>query len=331
MQRAANRAERLRQIEALLLESRAPLSQADIARQLHVHRSTILRDLASIPNLYQTPDGRVAIDRRAYLVDVRFSLNEALALHLAARLLVTRLDRRNPHAASAVRRLGIAIQSLAPTISTALIASAAAMSAEDQWTDPAYVAALEGLTEAWASGRKARVWHRSERGDRGEHKDGPELREYVFSPYFIEPYAIGQATHAIGWREPPGALRTFRIERIVRVELLPEVYTVPPDFDPQALLEDAWGIWFTGQPPVEVVLRFHPRVASRVLESRWHRSQQLEPQPDGRLVWRARIAEPREMLPWVLGWGGAVEVLAPAWLREQVAAEARQMGDLYAA
>ena len=31
-------------------------------------------------------------------------------------------------------------------------------------------------------------------------------REYIFSPYYIEPNAIGQSTYVIGFREPPKAL-----------------------------------------------------------------------------------------------------------------------------
>ncbi len=322
MERAANRAERLRQIEAILLESRQPLTRAEIARQVHVHRSTIARDLASIPNIYETTDGCVAIDRKAYLVDVRFSLNEALALHLAARMLVTRMDRRNPHAASAVRRLGIAIQNLAPTISRHLLSSAEAMSARDQWTDPAYIDTLEKLTEGWAAGRKVHIWHRSD-------KDG-ELREYTFSPYFIEPYAIGQTTYAIGWSEPQDGLRTYKIERIDRAELLPDAYTVPASFDPDTLLEDAWGIWFTGEEPVDVVLCFSPRVARRVQENRWHRSHHIVSLPDGRVLWRARVAAPQEMYPWVRSWGVEVEVLEPAWMRERLMGEIQEMAALYA-
>jgi CRISPR-associated endonuclease/helicase Cas3 len=54
---------------------------------------------------------------------------------------------------------------------------------------------------------------------------------------------------------------------------------------------------------VGVVLKFHPRVAHRVRETRWHRSEQVEEQPDGSLLWRARVAEVQEMLPWIRGWG----------------------------
>jgi CRISPR-associated endonuclease/helicase Cas3 len=153
--------------------------------------------------------------------------------------------------------------------------------------------------------------------------------EYVFAPYFIEPYAVGQTTHAIGWREPPGALRTLKLERIRRIEPLDEVYEIPPDFDPRELLADAWGIWYTEGEPVEVALKFHPRVANRVRETRWHRSERVEEQPDGSLIWRARVAEPQEMLPWIRGWGGDAQLIEPRELRNRMMGEARRLAEAY--
>jgi predicted DNA-binding transcriptional regulator YafY len=80
---------------------------------------------------------------------------------------------------------------------------------------------------------------------------------------------------------------------------------------------------------VGVVLKFHPRVAHRVRETRWHRSEQMEEQPDGSLLWRARVAEVQEMLPWIRGWGADVEVLAPKELRETMMGEARALARMY--
>ena len=94
-------------------------------------------------------------------------------------------------------------------------------------------------------------------------------------------------------------------------------------------MADAWGIWYTEAEPVEVVLRFHPRVARRVLETRWHRNEQTEEQPDGSLIWRAQVAEPQEMLPWIRGWGADVEVVGPPVLRDQMTGEARRLARVY--
>ncbi len=215
MNRAATKAERLLQIEALLLSHSEGLSQAQIARKLGVSRSTIFRYLTGLPgHIYQEADGRLRIDRDAYLIHVRFNLHEAMAVHMASRLLATRMDRQNPHAAAALRKLGFALERLAPCISRHLGQSADSMDEDAQWQDQNYLRSLETLTRAWAEGRKVRVWHRKDRNT--------PVWDYVFSPYYIEPNAIGQSTYAIGFREPPRALRTFKIERIERVELLGE-------------------------------------------------------------------------------------------------------------
>jgi predicted DNA-binding transcriptional regulator YafY len=121
MRRATTKAARLLLIEDLLLSHPQGLSQAEIARKLGVHRSTVTRYLPDLPpHIYIDDfDGyRWKIDRQAYLVKVHFNLNEAMAVHLAARLLATRMDRVNPYAASALCKLGLALQSLAPQISS---------------------------------------------------------------------------------------------------------------------------------------------------------------------------------------------------------------------
>jgi CRISPR-associated endonuclease/helicase Cas3 len=323
MERATGKAERLLQIEALLLEYPDGLSQAEVARRVGVNRSTVYRclpDLTARFAVYETDDGRLVIDRDHYLMNVRLTLHESMALHLAARLMATRTDKQNPHAAAALRKLGLALEKLAPRVSEHLKASAEVMEDQAQRHDPVYLEVLEALTRAWSDSRVAHLWHRMEDG---------RVYDYDFAPYFIEPYAVGQTTHVIGWREPPGALRTFKLERIQRIELTDKTYTIPEDFDPRQLLADAWGIWYTEAEPVEVVLRFHPRVAHRVRETRWHRSERVEEQPDGYLLWRAQVAEPQEMVPWIRGWGADVEVVGPKELRDRMAGEARRLAETY--
>jgi len=243
----------------------------------------------------------LAIDRDHYLMNVRLTLHESMALHLAARLMATRTDKRNPHAAAALRKLGLALERLAPRIAKHLCVSAEVMEDQAQRHDPVYLEVLETLTRAWSDARVARVWHRLTDG---------RVFEYEFAPYFIEPYAVGQTTHVIGWREPPGAMRTFKLERIQRIELTDRKYSIPDNFDPRDLLADAWGIWYTEAEPV-------------------HRSESVEEQADGSLIWRAKVAEPQEMLPWIRGWGADVEVLEPKELRGKLVQETRRLAAVY--
>ena len=285
MGRAENKASRLIQIENILLGHPEGLTQADLARRLQVDRSTVMRYLPDLPgHIYSEEDGRLKIDRTADLINVRLNLHEGLAVHLAARMLATRMDKQNPHAASALRKLGLAMERWAPRISRHVQQSADVMDEAAQRHDPVYLQVLERLTMAWAEQRKVQVWHRSETAGR--------VFEYLFSPYFIEPYAVGQTTHLIGLSQPPGKKRTLKIERIERVEITRDEYDIPADFDAHDLLADAWGIWYTESEPVEVTLKFHPRVARRVQETRWHRSEKETELPDGSILWSARVSEP---------------------------------------
>lgn len=307
MQPQANKTARLEQIEQLLLRHKDGLTISEIARKIGVNRSTVWHyyNDADLPHTrYELgADRRVRLNPDRLYLDIKLDLDEAMALHLAVRLLSTHMDKHNPSAASAIRKISGALENLAPALSKAMAQSADRADGLDQVQDPEYIGTLRTLTKAWASGRRVCLCYASERAG--------EDHEYTFAPYFFEPYATGQTTYVIGQIGKDEAMRTFKIERIRQAELLPETYTIPADFDADAYLADAWGIWTSANPPVEVLLRFSARVAARVKETRWHRSQQIEDQADGSILWRARIAEPREMAPWIRSWGDTVEVLLP--------------------
>ncbi|RME97469.1 MAG: WYL domain-containing transcriptional regulator [Chloroflexi bacterium] len=328
MERASNKSERLAQLEHLLIANPHGLKRAEIARRLGVNRSTIGRYIDELSSRHDVPipicnedDGRIKINRDDYLNYIGLTVHEAMAVHLATRLMATRTDKHNPYAASALRKLGNALKSFAPFISRHVLASASVMDDAGQRYNPNYLRVLEVLTRCWSQGQMAHIWYK-------KHHNAV-VKEYDFAPYFIEPYAIGQTTYVIGQCSSPDGMRTFKLERIQRVELLDQTYTIPADFDPTAELADAWGIWYTDAEPVEVVLRFHPRVADRVVETRWHRNEQTTLQADGYLLWRTWVAEPKEMLNWVRGWGADVEILEPEYLRKELANEVKKMMKLY--
>jgi len=70
-------------------------------------------------------------------------------------------------------------------------------------------------------------------------------------------------------------------------------------------------------------------VKIRVQQTEWHVSEEVEETEDGKLIWKAMIDEPREMLPWIRGWGADVEVLEPAWVRTQVIEDLKRQNELY--
>ena len=312
------------QLEQLLLSHPLGLRRSEVARRLGVHRATVARyvtELTGLLPLMEEDDGRISINRDHYLNNIRLTIHESLSLYLASRLMTDRTDRFNPHAAAALRKLGQSLRVFAPTIGQHIVAEADRVESSRTRRDPAYLAVLETLTRGWSEGRLVSLVHHSLH----RNADCP----YLFAVYLILPYAVGQSILVIGRCQGEGHLRTLRVDRIVEASLSQERYEPPAEEALTEALAHAWGIWISDAEPVQVVLRFSGQVAHRVRETVWHPSQELTDLTDGRLIWRARIAEPREMFPWIRGWGADVEVMEPLELRQRMAQEAAALAIMY--
>ena len=311
----------------LLLAHPNGLTKSQIARRLDIHRSTAgdyIDDFAlpngALPIIEITPN-RFTIDRDLYEVEVSLTQHECLSVHLAARLLTTRTDKHYPHAASALRKLSRAIGELSPPVSEHLQLSASVLDGEKRRQDPIFLQALETLTRAWTLGRKVELSY---------EKANRQISTHIFAPYFIEPYAVGHSIHVIGYSDSANGLRTLKVERILTIRQTEEGYEVPADYDPTEQLQDAWGIWYSDEQKTEnVVLIFTPKVAHRVQETQWHHLETIKELPNGSIEWQAPIAEWREMLNWIRGWGADCEVKLPQKLRKQIADESCQIARIY--
>jgi CRISPR-associated endonuclease/helicase Cas3 len=150
-----------------------------------------------------------------------------------------------------------------------------------------------------------------------------------FLPYLLEPTPWGDGLYLIGHSDVVNNLLTLKVERITAAAAL-EKFELPADFDEARLLRHAWGIWGGEGAPETVRLKFAPGAAVRRLrESIWHPLEQIVDLPEGGCLWEAPIADWREMLPWVRGWGAAAEVLAPVGLRLAVVGESRALAEMY--
>ena len=318
MGRMLNRAERLRAIERMLFLSHSGLRVPEIAEKCDVNRRTIYRDMdllsASGVPIWQD-EGRFGIEREHYLTTVRLNFNEAVALYMAARLLARHSDEHNPHVVTALDKLATSL----PEPISSHIAHTAAYVRERPINDR-YIQVLEAITIAWSLQRQVRLWYRSPRSG--------QVRQRDFSPYFIEPSGIGYACYVIGLDDWSGEMRTFKLERLERAQMLDQSYTIPEDFDPNKYLQASWGIMHS-EGQVEVVLQFSPEVASRVKESVWHPSQEIDDLKNGGCLFTVQISEPKEMHPWIRSWGAEVEVISPPSLRQIIAEEATRTAAIY--
>ncbi len=319
MGRGMSRAERLREMERLYIQR--AFSDIEMAERLGVDRTTVYKDRtaleAEVP-FAQDENGRWRIDRARYLSEIRVNLHEALALYLAARRTSRQTRIAQPHVASALEKLAVALKQ---PMTERLVKSASSILAQS--AQPERIALMETVTRGWVEQLKLRLVYQ------GLHAQQPW--NFVVSPYLIEPALWSDGAYVIGHSDVHGDVAIFKIERIVQATLTSEPFAVPQDFDEARLLDYAWGIWPGEGEPVEVRLRFAPGDATRrVKESIWHPQQEpLVDTEDGGCIWTATVSEPREMIPWIRGWGADCEVVEPEWLKEELEQEARRLAIQY--
>lgn len=312
------RSVRLNRLQELLRGRRAGYTVHELARLTGVHARTIQRDLLVLQSEAGVPlteeKGRYALMQEERLGPVSLTLQEARAVLIATRLFLRYSDEGDPYAAAALKRIAAIMP---PAVRDQVAAAAESLGARP--LDADFSRNLVAVTEAWAKRRSLRMTYRSA----GKHR----TKEVIVNPYFLEPSAAGFATYLIAYSRTHGQIRTFKIERIISADMLPQAFEVPADLNIDGLLSSAWGIiWGEGRT---VKLRFAPNVAWRVRESRWHPSQSLDDLDDGGCILTVTVASLMEIGRWVRSWGDRVEVLAPADLRAELRKEAVALARAY--
>lgn len=317
-----SKAARLQKMVHLLYRNPRGLTTQELSRHCGVSVRTIQRDLkdleaAGTPVWEDEQSGTYGITQGYYLPPIHFSLEEASALYLAARLLARYSDEHNPIIVQALAKLAGAMpEAIAAHIHHTL------RSLAYRPDNSTFARVLQAITLGWATGRQVRIRHQASGSE--------NVHEYLFCPYFLEPSSVGYATYAIGYCDWFNDVHTFKLERIRDARLTDETFEIPADFDGAARLQNAWGVMY-GPPGEEtqVVLRFSSDITRRVKESIWHPSQKLEDCDDGGCVLHVWVAHPMEMKPFIRGWGPDCEVLEPEWLRGEIAEEMARAANAY--
>jgi predicted DNA-binding transcriptional regulator YafY len=296
---------------------------SEIARRTGMATRTVYRDLKALETEMQVPlwseNGRWGVQPGAFLPPLRLTLPEAMAVFLSARLVTRYADKYEPNLASAFQKLEEGLpDALREHVERTLDDLAL------RRLDPDFNRHVEDLTRAWAERRVVRFRYAPARYEGTER----EPRWAEVRPFLLEPSLATHALYLIGHDETRDAIRTFKVERILDLSTTPRTFAAPDSGALATTLRRAWDI-IADQPETEVVLRFAPSVGARVGEATWHPSQRVEELADGSLEWRATVAGTIEIRLWILSWGDEVEVVAPASLREDVAATLRRAAARY--
>jgi len=317
-----DRAARYLRIAMLLRDHPDGMSAQELANRIGVSKRTIYRDIdamdvdAGLP--IWTGEGKFGLESEAFLPPLALTLHEATTLFLAARMLAKASDEHDTELIAAFVKLA---QVLPPVLAEHIEATVDVFSRTPP--NPRFTRVFRVLAEGWAHRRVVEIEY-----DAGVYDANKPPRRTRVHPLAIEPSALTHALYLLAFDEGRKARRTFKVERIISASLTPDTFEPPDGYSAAAELARAWDV-IADEEPVRVLIRFSPAVAKRAAETRWHPSQELEKQPDGSLVWSGRVSGMREIRIWILGWGADAEVLEPAVLRDDVAAELRRAAALY--
>jgi predicted DNA-binding transcriptional regulator YafY len=321
MTEQVRRATRLVRIENLLRQ-RTWMTAKQLAAETGYSQRTIQRDLGALESELGVP---LVLEGRKYgimagsdhpLSPVRFTLQEARAVYLAARLFARHADDRDPDGIAALEKIG---DTLPPNLAAQVRHSIQEMKSRP--ANPTEVGVLRTITNGWAESRTVTITYRSAQALTPRTTD--------LDPYLLEPSASGAATYIIGHSSEHNSVRIFKLDRVQSATLTEHTFIADSLDDVRQHLRQSWGGAVFGDEQFDVAVAFTREVAQRIRETNWHPSQELEELPNGGVVLRLVLPSLLEFVPWVLGWGASAKALTPPSLVEQVSTAVRASAAQY--
>jgi len=143
----------------------------------------------------------------------------------------------------------------------------------------------------------------------------------VIAPYKL--WFFDGTFYLLGYCQLRNDIRLFALDRIKKLTPMSTTFESPENFDIESVLQSSFGAFIGEVIPVQI--RFSSDVAGYVMEKIWHKSQTMEQQEDGSIIFKAAVAGTKEIKFWIMSWGSNAQVLAPESLKKEIAAEAADM------
>ncbi len=123
------------------------------------------------------------------------------------------------------------------------------------------------------------------------------------------------------------AIRTFALDAMENLKET-DRYFNKDDYNDDNYFDKSWS-YYNGDE-VTVKLRFPESVSRYILKKKkWHHSEERKTLPNGDIECSFTVAGIIEIKRWIHSWNPNVEVLEPAWFREQIEDELKQSSSYY--
>lgn len=136
----------------------------------------------------------------------------------------------------------------------------------------------------------------------------------------VHPYGMlyGSRPLLVAAAEPWDEPKLYRLDRIGTLDLGNTPFLRRAEFRLEDFAARAFATW--QEDPFDVAFRFDTETAEEAAQWRFHPTQAVERDAEGRLVVRFRAGGAQEMAWHIFTWGTSVEILEPASLRERMVA-----------
>ena len=143
-------------------------------------------------------------------------------------------------------------------------------------------------------------------------------RGIVLEPYFVRIFR--QRWYVVGRHVAENRLKTYALDRMLRLEQTSTKYQVPEDFSADAYFADSFGIVVDQAEPKRITLKVDSTQAKYFRALPLHRSQ-TEMVTDKYSIFNYRMRVTRDLVQELLSHGSSIEVLEPAELRTMMRTE----------
>ena len=153
------------------------------------------------------------------------------------------------------------------------------------------------------------------------------------SSFRVAPYCVKlfrQRWYLVGNSVNEGKIRIYSLDRFLEAKLTDEPFEYPKDFSPEVYFEGCFGIIREESCPLETVkLKVSPNQANYLRSLPMHHTQKELVQTADYSIFSVEVRPSFDFRQELLWNGDALEVLEPLWLRKEMAAIIKQMGNHY--
>jgi len=157
---------------------------------------------------------------------------------------------------------------------------------------------------------------------------------YEDKPYYneVHPYILkehGFRWYLVGWNAFKEQIRTYALDRIRDLGQTEGTAYREPPFEPKEYFRYTVGVIAPSGAPPLVKLAVQKTQAQYLITQPWHESQNIHSEEEAYIVFSFRVHPTYEFRALILALGRDAEVLEPATLRRDIAAELAAMSEKY--